>query len=70
MRKQETKKQVRQSAVAVLGMSLIFSLGAIGFAYWDYREQVKFYNVFERGLNIDMKTGKPILGEKIRIQTN
>ncbi len=60
MRKQETKKQTRQSAVSMLVIGLVFSLIAIGFFYWDYREQVKFYNVFGRGVNIDFKTGKPI----------
>lgn len=60
MYKKQTKKQVRKSAVSSLVVGLIISLGAIGFFYWDYREQVKFYNVFERGINIDFKTGKSI----------
>ena len=55
-----TKSQTRKSAVSSLVIGLVLALGAVGFAYWDYREQVKFYNVFERGINIDFKTGKPI----------
>ncbi len=55
-----TKKRLRQNAVSSLLIAFVLALGAGGFAYWDYREQVKFYNVFERGINIDLKTGKPI----------
>lgn len=59
-RKIETKRQSRKNAVAWLVMGLVFALGAGGFAYWDYREQVKFYNFWERGSGLDFKTGKPI----------
>lgn len=60
MRKQQTKKQARRSSVSSLTVGLIFALGAIGFTYWDYREQIKFYNLWERGSGLDFKTGKPI----------
>ncbi len=58
MLKKETKKQVRQNAVLWMVFGLILSLGAVGLFYWDYREQVKFHNIFERGSGIDFKTGK------------
>jgi hypothetical protein len=58
--KTETKKQVQHSAVSAFVIGLVLALGAIGFAYWDYREQVKFYNIWERGAGLDFKTGKPI----------
>lgn len=60
MQKQETKKQVRQTAVIMLVIGLVLSLAALGFAYWDHREQAKFYNIWERGSGLDFKTGKPI----------
>jgi len=41
MSKQQTKKQMRQSAVASLLAGLVFSLVAIGFFYLDWREQLK-----------------------------
>lgn len=58
--KTQTRKQTRQSAVLWLVFGLVSLAGAIGFCYWDYREQVKFYNFWERGSGIDFKTGKPI----------
>lgn len=56
----ETKKQIRRSGITFLAVSLILALGAVGFLYWDYRQQVKFYNFWERGSGLDFKTGKPI----------
>jgi hypothetical protein len=58
MKKKETKKQVRQSAVINLIFGLILLFGMFGLFYWDYREQVKFFNVWERGTGLDFKTGK------------
>ena len=58
--KLETKKQTRKNASVWMVIGLVLALGAGGFAYWDYREQVRFYNIFERGINIDLKTGKQI----------
>lgn len=55
-----TKSQTRKSAVGSLVIGLVLALGALGFVYWDYREQVKFYNIFERGSGLDFKTGKMI----------
>ncbi len=60
MQNQGTKKQARQSGVSSLVLGLVFALVATGFFYWDWREQVKFYNVWERGSGLDSKTGNPI----------
>lgn len=60
MPNQGTKKQTRHSGVSSLVIALVFALVAIGFFYWDWQEQVKFYNFWERGSGLDLKTGNPI----------
>ena len=62
MRHNQTKKQTKNSGKSSINAGIIIgsivSIVIIGFIYWDYREQVKFYNIWERGTGLDFKTGK------------